>query len=85
VLGGALFSFFLLPANRLNIITVLKSLRSKDIATYIYLIACIGIMQPTTNYELVYLAVGYALSMFHLSTLVSVLLGHRFFSHLSIS
>jgi drug/metabolite transporter (DMT)-like permease len=36
-------------------------------------------MQLTTNYVLDHMPVGYALALFQLSTIVSVLLGYRIF------
>lgn len=77
--GGALFSFFLLPLYGLRISSATGKVRPPDYATYLYLIACIGVMQLTTNYVLDRMAVGYALSLFQLSTIVSVLLGYRVF------
>ena len=37
-----------------------------------------------TNYTFKHMAVGYALSLFQLSTIVSVLLGYRFFKEQNI-
>jgi drug/metabolite transporter (DMT)-like permease len=45
---------------------------------------CIGIMQVTTVYTFEHMPVGYALSLFQLSTIVSVLLGYRFFQEKDI-
>jgi len=41
-------------------------------------------MQFMTNYTFKHMAVGYALSLFQLSTIVSVLLGYRFFKERDI-
>ena len=41
-------------------------------------------MQLTTNYVLENMEVGYALSLFQLSTIISVLLGYRFFKEKDI-
>jgi drug/metabolite transporter (DMT)-like permease len=41
-------------------------------------------MQFTTNFALDHIPVGYALSLFQLSTIVSVLLGHRIFKEQDI-
>lgn len=41
-------------------------------------------MQFTTNYTFKHMAVGYALSLFQLSTIVSVLLGHKIFKEQDI-
>jgi drug/metabolite transporter (DMT)-like permease len=75
-----LFSFFLLFLFKLNIEGELKRIKFKDFNTYLYLIICLGTMQYTTNYVLNHMAVGYALSLFQLSIIVSVLFGYKFFS-----
>lgn len=76
---GAVFSFVFLMMNRIR----LKEFRGKAgtniYAKYLLLVICIGIMQLTTNYALDHMPVGYALSLFQLSTIVSVLLGHSVF------
>ena len=41
-------------------------------------------MQFTTNYAFKHMAVGYALSLFQLSVIISVLLGHRIFKEQDI-
>ncbi|RNI23743.1 EamA family transporter [Rufibacter latericius] len=51
---------------------------------YALLVFCIGLMQLTTNYAFEQMPVGYALSLFQLSTLVSIGLGYRFFQETNI-
>jgi drug/metabolite transporter (DMT)-like permease len=51
---------------------------------YALLVLCIGTMQLSTNYVFANMPVGYALSLFQLSTLVSVLFGYRFFKEKDI-
>jgi drug/metabolite transporter (DMT)-like permease len=46
---------------------------------FLLLVLAIGIMQYTTNYTFDHMPVGYALSLFQLSILVSVFLGHKIF------
>lgn len=82
---GALFSFILLFIYRLDIRYEAKKLGSSDIRQLAFLILCIGTMQLMTNYAFEHMAVGYALSLFQLSTIVSVLLGYRFFKEEDIS
>ena len=48
------------------------------------LVACVGTMQFTTNYTFDHMPVGYALSLFQLSIIVSVILGHRIFKEMGI-
>lgn len=55
-----------------------------DIKKYIFLVVSVGIMQLTTNYTFDHMPVGYALSLFQLSILISVLLGHRIFKEMGI-
>jgi drug/metabolite transporter (DMT)-like permease len=79
---GALFSFFLVY--RCNLKQQVRYLTSNYFSKYVYLLACIGIMQLTTNYVFAHMPVGYALALFQLSVIVSVLLGHRIFKEQDI-
>lgn len=81
---GALFSFLLLFIYRLPIKTEVRKISAANLRQYAFLITCIGIMQFTTNYAFDHMPVGYALSLFQLSTIVSVLLGHRIFKETAI-
>jgi drug/metabolite transporter (DMT)-like permease len=47
--------------------------------TYMWLALTTGVMQATTLFAFGKLQVGYALALFQLSALISVLLGHRYF------
>lgn len=76
---GAMFSFLFLLLFKVNMKAELKKIHSADIGKYLSLIACIGAMQFTTTYAFNHIPVGYALSLFQLSIIVSVLLGHRIF------
>ncbi|MDQ3278711.1 MAG: DMT family transporter [Bacteroidota bacterium] len=76
---GAFFSFFLLETNRRRAGEAAINRGRGDASRYVLLVMCIGIMQLTTNYVFDHMPVGYALSLFQLSTLVSVLLGYRIF------
>ncbi|MEP1953332.1 MAG: EamA family transporter, partial [Algoriphagus sp.] len=49
-----------------------------------FLVVCIGTMQLSTNFVFEKMDVGYALSLFQLSILVSVLLGYRVFQEKDI-
>jgi drug/metabolite transporter (DMT)-like permease len=81
---GAIFSFVLLFIYRLDLKTEVKKVDKSNIEKFAFLIVCIGTMQFTTNYTFGHMAVGYALSLFQLSTIVSVLLGYRYFKELDI-
>ncbi len=76
---GALFSFALLLIYRLDIKKEVTKIGNSDFGKFILLILCMGTMQFTTNYTFEHLDVGYSLSLFQLSAIVSVLLGYRFF------
>jgi len=81
---GALFSLLLLFIYRLDLIKELRKVTLSHILKYALLVVCIGTMQYTTNYTFGHMPVGYALSLFQLSTIVSVLLGHRLFKEQEI-
>jgi drug/metabolite transporter (DMT)-like permease len=81
---GAIFSLVLLFIFRPDIKKEAMKIENSDIGRFAFLIVCIGTMQFMTNFTLKHLAVGYALSLFQLSTIVSVLLGYRFFKERDI-
>ena len=81
---GAVFSFLLLIFYKANIGGTKKVISISDAWQYIFLVVCIGTMQFTTNYVFDNMEVGYALSLFQLSTIVSVLLGYRIFQEKNI-
>lgn len=81
---GALFSFVLLLFFRTKPKAESKGSVSPEYKKYFFLICCIGTMQATTNYAFAHMPVGYALALFQLSTLVSVLLGHQVFNEQEI-
>jgi drug/metabolite transporter (DMT)-like permease len=81
---GAVFSLVLLFIFRSDIKKEVKKIDNSDSARFGFLIVCIGTMQFMTNYTFKHMDVGYALSLFQLSTIVSVLLGYRFFKEQDI-
>ena len=81
---GAVFSFVLLFIYKLDLKKEFLKTGFNDIGKYALLISCIGIMQFTTNYAFAHMDVGYALSLFQLSIIVSVLFGHGFFKEQAI-
>jgi drug/metabolite transporter (DMT)-like permease len=81
---GAAFAFVLLFINRINIKTEISKVDWPCVPKYVILVLCVGTMQLSTNYTFDHMPVGYALSLFQLSTIVSVLLGHRFFKEKDI-
>ncbi len=81
---GAVFSFILLLVYRLNPAREIRKIGFAHAGSYTLLVACIGTMQFTTNYVFDHMSVGYALSLFQLSVIVSVLLGNRLFQETEI-
>lgn len=81
---GGLFSLLLLFIYKLDVKIETKEIGYRDSSKYIFLVTCIGTMQFTTNYAFEHMAVGYALSLFQLSAIVSVLLGQRLFKEQGI-
>ena len=80
--AGALFSVLLvlLQGNRRQLLV----LQRKNAGRYFLLAACIGIMQYCTNYAFQRMPVGYALSLFQLSMIVTVFFGYHFFKEQDI-
>jgi len=81
---GAFFSFMLLFVYRIDIKTQIKKVKDTDFSKLSLLLLCIGTMQFTTIYVFDHMPVGYALSLFQLSTIISVLLGHHIFKEKDI-
>jgi drug/metabolite transporter (DMT)-like permease len=81
---GAIFSFLFLLISKVNVRGQTQQITKSDLRIYFFVVVCIGTMQLTTNYSFKYLPVGYALSLFQLSSIVSVLLGHRIFKEQDI-
>lgn len=81
---GAIFAFVLLKVYKLNLKKEFNKVTRSNLRKYALLVVCIGTMQYSTNYAFDQIPVGYALSLFQLSILVSVFLGHRIFKELGI-
>ena len=76
---GAVFSFILIFLYRVELKKEVNRVDQSHISKYFLLVVCVGTMQMTTNYTFDHMPVGYALSLFQLSTIVSVILGHKLF------
>tara|TARA_R110002012_G_scaffold317476_1_gene533883 strand:- start:19785 stop:20672 length:888 start_codon:yes stop_codon:yes gene_type:complete len=76
---GAVFSFVLVLLFQIEIKTEIKKFDTQSFTKLLFLIICIGVMQLSTNFVFENMKVGYALSIFQLSIIISVLLGYRFF------
>ncbi|MEA4916442.1 EamA family transporter [Proteiniphilum sp.] len=82
---GAFFSFIILFFYKIRLKTELRrTVKLEYLSKFLLLVACIGIMQFTTNYVFDHMPVGYALSLFQLSIIVSVLFGYKFFQEKDI-
>jgi drug/metabolite transporter (DMT)-like permease len=81
---GAVFASVLLLVYRIDCKKETGIIDQRNIGQFIVLIICMGTMQWMTNYVFKHMAVGYALSLFQLSTIVSVLFGYRFFKERDI-
>lgn len=81
---GAFFSFILLFVFKVRFLKELKQTKFHHLPAYGCLVLCIGTMQYTTNYVFSHMNVGYALALFQLSTLVSIILGYRIFKEQNI-
>lgn len=81
---GALFSFILLFIYGVNLKKETAGMGTAGYKQFLLLVLSIGIMQYSTNYTFDHMPVGYALSLFQLSIIVSVLLGHKIFKEQDI-
>lgn len=73
---GTIFSFFLLKVKKIKIEIPAK----KTSFLVLFLIISTGLMQYTTNYVFKNMNVSYALALFQLSTILSVILGWKYFN-----
>lgn len=76
---GAIFSVVLLMIKRVKLEKSHLIIKSRNLIHYVNIVVCVGIMQFTTNYLFNKMNVAYALSLFQLSAMVSVVFGYKFF------
>lgn len=81
---GAIFSFVLMKLFKIKPEEEIVKIDRDNAFKFIYLVACIGIMQYTTNYVFDHMVVGYALSLFQLSVIISIFFGYKFFNESDI-
>ena len=81
---GAGFSFIFILFTKVSIQKEFKNVDRAILVKYFLLILTVGLMLASTNYTLSHMPVGYALALFQLSILLSVVLGHRFFNELHL-
>ena len=81
---GAGFSFIFILFTKVSIQKEFKIVDRAILVKYFLLVLTVGLMLASTNYTLSHMPVGYALALFQLSILLSVVLGHRFFNELHL-
>lgn len=81
---GALFSLCLVFMSKAALTNRSRHISYSEARKYGYLVLCIGTMQSATSYIFDKMPVGYALSLFQLSVIVSVILGRQAFEEQAI-
>jgi drug/metabolite transporter (DMT)-like permease len=81
---GAGFSFVFILFTKVSIQKEFKNVDRAILVKYFLLVLTVGLMLASTNYTLSHMPVGYALALFQLSILLSVVLGHQFFNELHL-
>ncbi len=81
---GCFFSFVILFIFGVNIKKETGHISIPDLKKYFYLVLSIGLMQLSTNFVFNHIPVGYALSLFQLSTIVSIFFGYKIFRETNI-
>jgi drug/metabolite transporter (DMT)-like permease len=81
---GAAFSLLLIFVYRIDFKNEIRKIGISHVNKYVFLIVCVGTMQLSTNYVFDNMQVGYALSLFQLSAIISVILGQRYFNEQDI-
>lgn len=82
---GALFALVQAFVSDADPVREISETKGRGWAAYAALVFCIGLMQFSTNFVFSRMNVGYALALFQLSTIVSVLLGYKLFHERSIA
>lgn len=82
---GAIFSFVLLLLFKVDMKKQLEKTNMSIRGIFLFQIICVGLMQFTTNYVFDNMNVSYALAIFQLSTIVTVILGYFAFHEQKIA
>ena len=82
---GAGFSFVFILFTKVSIKQEINKFNTSILLKYVFLVTTVGLMLASTNYTLSHMPVGYALALFQLSILLSVVLGHRLFNELHLA
>lgn len=83
-LFGTIFSAVLIALKKINISQEAEILKTKNSVHIIKLVVCMGIMQYTTNYVFAHMNVGYALALFQLSSVLSIIFGYKLFKETNL-
>lgn len=81
---GAFFAFIIAKVFRVSVTTEVAKIDGSSGLKFLALVICIGLMQYTTNYVFDHMVVGYALSLFQLSVIISVFFGYKIFKETDI-
>lgn len=81
---GALFAFVIVKVLKINTNEEVEKINMNAGMKFAALVLCIGVMQYTTNYVFENMVVGYALAIFQLSVILSVLFGYTIFKETDI-
>lgn len=76
---GAVFAVLWVKLKNLSFIKEFSVLKTRNASYFVNIVACLGMMQYTTNYIFTKMNVAYALSLFQLCSIVSILFGFKFF------
>ena len=82
---GAGFSFVFILFTKVSIKQEINKFNTSILLKYALLVTTVGLMLASTNYTLSHMPVGYALALFQLSILLSVVLGYRLFNELHLA
>lgn len=81
---GALFAFLIVKVLKINTNDEVAKIDMHSGMKFAALVLCIGVMQYTTNYVFENMVVGYALAIFQLSVILSVLFGYTIFKEADV-
>lgn len=81
---GAVFAFIIMKSFGVGMQSEVSKINSELGLKFVLLVACIGLMQYTTNYVFENMVVGYALSLFQLSVIISIFFGYSIFKEKNI-
>lgn len=82
--GFLLSGLWLILSSHKNRLGRQWELAARNVRTVFLLAGCVGLMQLSTNWVLERMPVSYALALFQLSVLLSVLFGYRFFGETNV-